>query len=223
MQVLQPERTLRSTMLFQNNRPASLDSAFLGAVDNGETRQWHSTVREGKDVVTFKLDTGAQVTAIYEQTYQKLQPGPLKSPSKMLFGPTRQSLETLGQLSAKISWGRRMIRQSVCGQRLSAEPAWTPSDHSFGFDTLDWRVSPGSCWPGDTRGGVPHQAKGRSRIHCEGRGYPTETKSPHQTGTDGGARCHLAGGRTHTMVCRNSGDTEKVRRSTHLCGPKGVK
>ena len=49
----------------------TLDNAFLGAVEDEEnTRQWCTTLWIGEKPVDFKLDTGAQVTAISEQTYK---------------------------------------------------------------------------------------------------------------------------------------------------------
>ena len=57
--------------------------------------------------MSFKLDTGAQVTAISEEAYKKLQVGPLKKPSKILYGPVpaRQMLDVIGQFGAKfVSW-----------------------------------------------------------------------------------------------------------------------
>ena len=60
--------------------------------DEENTRQWCTTLWIGEKPVEFKLDTGAQVTAISEQTYKQLQVGGLKKPSKTLFGPTHQGL-----------------------------------------------------------------------------------------------------------------------------------
>ena len=92
----------------------TLDTAYLGAVEDGEDpRQWGTTLLVGDKPVMFKLDTGAQVTAIFEQVYKQLQPGALKRPSKTLFGPTHQGLDTLGQFSAWIYRGTKRIKQII--------------------------------------------------------------------------------------------------------------
>ena len=67
----------------------------------------------GDKRVTFKVDTGAQVTAVGEDTYKSLDPGPLKKPSKVLYGPTQQRLNAIGQFSAKITVGSRMCKQTI--------------------------------------------------------------------------------------------------------------
>ena len=75
--------------------------------------QWHTTVFIGGGAVKFKIDTGAQVTAISERTYKRLRLGPLKRPSKTLFGPAYQSLETLGQVPARLTHGQMMTKQTL--------------------------------------------------------------------------------------------------------------
>ena len=53
--------------------------AFLGAVEDGEDpKQWCTTLLVGDKTVMYKLDMGAQVTAISEQVYKQLQPGALR-------------------------------------------------------------------------------------------------------------------------------------------------
>ena len=49
---------------------------------------------------TFKLDTGAEITAISEETYKRLGQLELQQPSKVLSGPVRQTLNVLGQFTA---------------------------------------------------------------------------------------------------------------------------
>ena len=67
----------------------------------------------GDQSVFFKLDTGAQVTAVTEETYRAISPGPRKKPCRVLYGPTRQTIETIGQFSAKVTVGDRMSKQTI--------------------------------------------------------------------------------------------------------------
>ena len=77
-----------------------------------ETRA-QTSVLVGDKAVSFKLDTGAQVTVITEETYNLLSPSPLKKPSKILYGPVRQNLETIGQFSAKVAVGSQALQQTI--------------------------------------------------------------------------------------------------------------
>ena len=81
----------------------TLDAAFLGAVQAGVESPWTSTIKiQGVDV-TFKLDTGAGVSAISEKVFQMLPPLKLRKPSLVLFGPTRQKLDVLGQFIGNLA------------------------------------------------------------------------------------------------------------------------
>lgn len=62
----------------------------------------------------FKLDTGAEVTAISHHAYQQLlQPPPLSTPEKVLYGPSRQPLEVLSQCQIDLTYKERSCKQEV--------------------------------------------------------------------------------------------------------------
>ena len=52
----------------------------------------------------FKLDTGAEVTAISEQTYQRLSSNPLTPPGKQLYGPAHNTIDVLGKFDGILSY-----------------------------------------------------------------------------------------------------------------------
>jgi hypothetical protein len=61
--------------VFQVNSDGS--RLFVGAVSQTGTRGgWHTTLQVGNNPVTFKIDSGADVTVITRQTYEMLQPRP---------------------------------------------------------------------------------------------------------------------------------------------------
>lgn len=91
----------------------SLDSAFLGAVTSHNDSTWNASVKLNSEVVEFKLDTGAEVTVISDSTLKTLGPLPLQTPSKVLYGPTRQSLKVLGQFSGMLEHGTHRSTQTV--------------------------------------------------------------------------------------------------------------
>ena len=49
-------------------------------------------------ITLYKIDTGAKVSAMNEQTFNSMTPSaPLNTPSKLLHRPSRQPLDTLGK------------------------------------------------------------------------------------------------------------------------------
>ena len=89
----------------------SVSTAFLGAVGDKHISPWQISALVGDKLVVFKLDTGAQVMAISERTYAELQPGPLKKPSIVLYGPAGKTLDVIGQFTVKITVGSRFSKQ----------------------------------------------------------------------------------------------------------------
>lgn len=86
--------------------------AFLGTVSNEQCCSWVVFVQEENVSLPFMLDTGAQVTAISEHTFFKqLGRIELKKPSKILYGPARQTLEVICQFTTKLTklLGRRCL------------------------------------------------------------------------------------------------------------------
>ena len=64
-------------------------NAFLQTVTNSQEPAWSATVLLGKTKVQFKLDTGAAVMAITDDTYKSLKSVTPKKHSKLLYGPAR--------------------------------------------------------------------------------------------------------------------------------------
>ena len=64
-------------------------------------------------VVDFKVDTGAEVTAITRATYNLISTPTLDNPSISLRGPDRKPLSTLGMIEARLSHEDRHCRQPV--------------------------------------------------------------------------------------------------------------
>ena len=88
-----------------------LDSAFLGAVTPQEhERSWTVDLDlNGKKI----LDTGAEVTAISEESLGKLKNISLRKPAKLLYGPTCNVLEVIGQFVATLKTDERVSKQSI--------------------------------------------------------------------------------------------------------------
>ena len=79
------------------------DLAFLGTLSAEGSSTWRSKVNLDRRDINFKLDTGAEVTAISESTYRQLHGHRrLQQPSKVLYGPASQSLKVIGQFEGEL-------------------------------------------------------------------------------------------------------------------------
>ena len=100
------------TISESNQEGQTIDSAFLDAVGDTMDTCWTATVTlNGKDVI-FKLDTGAEVTAITEETYQMLN-AELTPPCKKLYGPSQVPLLVKGHFQEQFTYQGKQTIQSV--------------------------------------------------------------------------------------------------------------
>ena len=79
------------------------DSAFLDTVSSSRRNTWSTRVTINGTQVPFKLDTGAEVTAISKGTWQILGKPALQPPDKQLFGPAQHRLAVLGQFHCHLT------------------------------------------------------------------------------------------------------------------------
>ena len=87
-----------------NEEEAQQDAAFLGpVVAETNTTTWKNTLLISGKKVQFKLDTGAEVTAVSETTYRRLDRVTLQRATRPLRGPAGQPLDVLGQFTKKIT------------------------------------------------------------------------------------------------------------------------
>ena len=63
--------------------------------------------------VTFKIDTGAEVTAISKVTWQSLDMPDLQSSSKLLYGPAKKLLKTTGHFTSNLSHKDKISQQRI--------------------------------------------------------------------------------------------------------------
>ena len=86
------------------------DVAFL---DAGERNAWYAAITIDDKEVTFKLDTGAEVTAVSQETWQTLNRPTLQPSNRQLLGPARQSLEVMGCFHANLTHKEKKASQQV--------------------------------------------------------------------------------------------------------------
>ena len=82
-------------------------------MDSRQESSWTITLGvENKDI-PFKLDTGAEVTAISDTAYQSLNGIKLRKPTKVLYGPARQPMNVLGQFTATLNHKNKLSQQTL--------------------------------------------------------------------------------------------------------------
>ena len=94
-----------------------LDMAFLDTLSSTHESAWLAKMKLCDQDTEFKLDTGAEVTAMSEQSFKCLGEQKLSSPGKTLYGPSHQLLQEAGQLQGKFSYmNKKSSRDGVCGE-----------------------------------------------------------------------------------------------------------
>ncbi|KAK0148358.1 hypothetical protein N1851_011319 [Merluccius polli] len=89
------------------------DFAFLGEMCSKEPSEWIELLRLNGDETIFKLDTGAEVTAIPSSMHSIKKHGTLQSPPKVLYGPGRHKLDVKGCFKGKLTIKERATEQLV--------------------------------------------------------------------------------------------------------------
>ena len=95
------------------------ENTFLGAIESSGSndKQWLSTIMLNRTKVTFKLDTGAEATAISAETYQELENVTLHQPTKTLCGPANSHLSVIGQFTGDLTY--KSSAKNLRDQRLT--------------------------------------------------------------------------------------------------------
>ena len=79
----------------------------------GQNTAWNTTLQLNRRKTQFKLETGAEATAISMETYRALQRPKISPPKKSLYGPSRQPLDCIGQFSGKFYYKGKTTTQPV--------------------------------------------------------------------------------------------------------------
>ena len=107
-------RNNRSTRVEESDEEPDyyLDTTYL---DETTESAWRMDVMVNSNKVQFKVDTGAEVTAVSESAWKTLSNVPPLSPTKKLLGgPDRKLLSVLGEAKVSLSCGQKSSMQTVC-------------------------------------------------------------------------------------------------------------
>ena len=111
-----------------------LDTAFLDTVSGGKTKSWTTTISLNGQKLKFKLDTGAEVTAVSKATWQVLGKPELQQPNRHLSGPAGQQLQVRDYLMGRLSHkGKHTTQQVFVVDNLSTNLLGLPSITTLGL------------------------------------------------------------------------------------------
>ena len=89
------------------------ETAFLDIIGSDHTTSWTVKLKLFGVETLFKLDTGAEATAISENTHLALGKPNLLDPSKILYGPGEQKLNVLGHFEGSLQYKQRSCKQQI--------------------------------------------------------------------------------------------------------------
>ena len=89
------------------------DVAYLNTIDSGEDNIWTCHIRVNNQDVAFKVDTGAEVTIVSEDTYKSLGLDQLRPPTKMLHGPDNRPLDVAGEVVVRLAHKETECTQTI--------------------------------------------------------------------------------------------------------------
>lgn len=87
--------------------------AIHGSASSGGCKPWLTTTKVNGHSVEFKIDTGADVTAVPEQIFKTLNVKNLQSSQKILKGPGRNTLNVIGKFHCEFSLENRKSYQDI--------------------------------------------------------------------------------------------------------------
>ena len=83
------------------------------AVINGGTKPWTAVLQLNNHKTEFKIHTGADVTVIPTHMYRKSRDGPLRSPNRVLRGPSQHTLSVVGKFVGNLKSDHISAKQEI--------------------------------------------------------------------------------------------------------------
>jgi hypothetical protein len=114
VQAIHTAQSLHSVPAIQSVN-SQADALFIDTIvaPAGQSQSWFADVAVDNATVHFRLDTGADATAIPVDVYQELFSAPLLPIDTVLLGPSRTPLNAIGSFSATLAWKETTTKQIV--------------------------------------------------------------------------------------------------------------
>ena len=107
-------RSTADSVAVEDEEDDNTDCAFLDTLTpSKQETTWSTHIQLNNKLTQFKLDTGAEVTAISSATHQQLGKPKLNAPGKLLYGPSRQPLKVLGKFKGTFARNGKQSQQQV--------------------------------------------------------------------------------------------------------------
>lgn len=91
-----------------------LDTVSLNTITDKNATVWSTTITVAGQQVAFKVDTGAEVTALSETSWKSMGARPvLQKAKRVLCGPDRQPLKVVGEMTVKLSLKAKSCTHTV--------------------------------------------------------------------------------------------------------------
>ena len=86
--------------------------------------KWRVTVKINEDALDFKIDSGADVTCLPENIYQRLKSGlgPVKKAKKKLLGADQKDLSVIGRIKETLTVNANSVRETIYIVKELKEP-----------------------------------------------------------------------------------------------------
>ena len=115
--VLDKEDKVKGEVEEQVEEQVEVETVFLGPVGEGKSSRegsWMARILVSGQSLPFKIDTGADVTAISEENYKKIQGRrKLTKPSKILRGPSNQPLPIVGEFVGSLTFQGKSEKHQI--------------------------------------------------------------------------------------------------------------
>ena len=85
--------------------------AYLNTIGAREETAWQTTVSVNHELMSFKVDMGAEVTALTEEALNQLGHPQLRTSSKVVCGPDRDTLQSLGTTTVWLTFKEKSCSQ----------------------------------------------------------------------------------------------------------------
>ena len=160
------------------------DDNFLGVIyASGDVSQvdspdpkWHKTLHVNKRGITFKVDTGADVTVIPSTSYNAQYDGPLQSPTRQLTGAGQHALQVDRQFWGCLQYNDKEIYQDIFVVKGLTKPLLgRPAIDALQLVSM---IEPISTQPHPAIQGFPKLFQGLGKL--QGRPYSISLRSDAQ-------------------------------------------
>ena len=89
------------------------DIAYLSTLGTQDANVWTCTIQVNNQDVSFKVDTGAEVTVISKDVSKALGLDALQPPTKNLYGPDQSPLEVVGETPVRLAYRDKQCIQAI--------------------------------------------------------------------------------------------------------------